>query len=156
MKNTQRYYLYKDGSLLGPLNEDQLNALKVSKKINQYSWIIDEAKQSWSPITAAPSENPFQMTEKAIGKSELTGAFVFMKQPFLGVIQGIHSFGVELLVKQTALKSLSLIPESIIRLNLADETNSKEFHTQVKYQGSERHPEGILLRFGWMSALAQL
>ena len=77
-----------------------------------------------------------------------------MKKPYLGIVKGIHSFGLELLIQATPTlrRSLGIQPESVLQLNLADETNGNAVNAKVVFQSCEDHAEGILLRLGWLTA----
>ena len=146
-KNT--YYLFKAGRLIGPLTAEKVEALRASREIFQYSWIMDEAHQTWTPVDEMPKENPFQASMKQLKERTLSGAFLHRQNVFEGIIRGIHSFGIELLLPKDNRTHTQLQGESSFLLNLIDETNSKSSNASVVYQGSESTDAGILLRFNW-------
>ena len=156
MKSVTQYYLFKSGTLVGPITEEKLKQLQTSGEILRYSWIINNNEQTWAPITSSPAENPFQSTQKTLGARDLSGVFVFMNRPYLGIVKGIHSFGVEVLLKERDLKSNSIPADTVLQLNLADETHGNAVNTQVIFQSMENHVEGVILRLGWATAPVQL
>ncbi len=154
--NTQgRYYLFKAGRLVGPLTGAKVDELRQSKKILEFSWIMDETTQTWAPIDQMPKENPFQATLSSLKERTLSGAVLWRDQTLLGSIKGIHSFGLELLVTGNS-SAQKLTQNSVHTLNLIDETNQKGSNSEVIYQGHEKTEEGILLRFSWRDAPSAL
>jgi hypothetical protein len=147
---TNRFYLFRNGRLVGPVSGEKVEYLRKSKEIFQYSWIMDEDHQSWIPIDAMPTENPFQATLTTLKERTLSGAFLNRAHPITGVIKGMHSFGIELLVEGQ--KSQAIAEHSNHLLNLIDETNMKSTNAEVIYQGQEKTPDGILIRFHWRDA----
>ncbi len=150
MKNAKNtYYLFKTGRLIGPVTAEKIESLRASKEIYQYSWIMDEGTQTWAPVDEMPSENPFQASMKQLKERTLSGAFLHRQNVFEGIIRGIHSFGIELLLPKENRMHAQLQSESSFLLNLIDETNSKSSNASVVYQGSESTDAGTLLRFNW-------
>ena len=147
MDAKNRFYLFRAGRLVGPVGPEKVESLRKSKEIFHYSWIMDEETQRWVPIDSMPSENPFQASLSTLKERTLSGAFLNRAHPVTGVIKGMHSFGIELLVEGT--KSQAIADHSAHLLNLIDETNSKSTNAEVIYQGQEKTSEGILLRFTW-------
>jgi len=155
MKTVTQYYLFKSGLLVGPVTPEKIEALRASGEINKYSWIMDDVNQAWQPVIAMPSENPFQKTKEVLQARDLSGSFVFSKKPYLGMVKGIHSFGVELLLEvKTRLAGLN--PETVLQLNLVDETNAHWVNTKVVFQSAEERIDGLLLRFGWQGVPAAI
>jgi hypothetical protein len=150
MDAKNRFYLFRNGRLVGPVSSEKVDSLRKSKEILQYSWIMDEELQRWSPIDAMPAENPFQATLSTLKERTLSGAFLNRTHPITGLIKGIHSFGVELLVDGS--KSQPIAEHSTHLLNLIDETNLKSSNAEVIYQGQEKTSDGLLLRFTWRDA----
>ena len=138
------------GRLLGPLSEQKIEAMRQSKEIFRYMWIMSEQDQRWLAIDDMPSENPFQVTVDALKERTLSGAFMNRSHPVSGIIKGIHSFGVELLVEGQ--KFVSLLEQPFHMMNLIDETNHKSSNAEVVFQGQEKTTDGILLRFAWKEA----
>jgi hypothetical protein len=147
-----QFYLYRAGSMIGPINQERLTSLKASGDLNKYTWIIDADAQKWMPIDAMPQENPFQMTQKVVGNREISGAFLFGNEAFSGTIQGIHSMGLELRMTHVDLRSMKIAPQTVLPLNLIDETNDQTLTTTVIFQGAEIQNEGVLVRLGWKNA----
>lgn len=150
MKNSPNtYYLFKSGRLIGPVTSEKIEALRSSKEIYQYSWIMDEAHQTWMPIDEMPTENPFQATLSQLKERTLSGAFVHRHHVVEGTVKGIHSFGIELLVPKEQRDHQGMTKESRVLINLVDETHLKTSNANVIYQGSEPTEAGTLLRFNW-------
>jgi hypothetical protein len=154
--SAQRYYLFKAGQLHGPIAQQRLDDLRSTGELLRYSWIMNESEQTWTPVEPAPRENPFNSTQKTLNSRDFSGAFVFGKHPYLGEVKGIHSFGLELLVPQTHTKIAGLLPNTVLQLNLADETHDQAINTEVVFQQAEEQGNGVLLRFGWVHGPAQL
>jgi hypothetical protein len=149
------YYLFKAGKMVGPLNERRIDAMRKSGEILQFSWIIDQAKQQWSPVDTIPHENPFLATKEAMGERVISGAFLWLTKPYVGLVKGIHSFGLELFVDKKTLgtsswKNVGLNQNSSVHLNLVDETHAKWLNAKVVFQTMEEQSDGLLLRFGWL------
>ena len=142
-----RIYLFKAGRLIGPVSEQKIEDLRKSKEIYQYSWMMDEANQKWTPIDEMPKENPFQASLTTLKERVLSGAFLNRTNPVTGIVRGLHSFGVELFIEGT--KTPALNERSTYLMNLIDETNLKSTNAEVIYQSQEKTSDGILLRFNW-------
>ena len=142
--------------MVGPVTPEKLEALRASGEISKYSWIMDDVNQTWQPVTGMPGENPFQKTQEVLQARDLSGSFVFSKKPYLGMVKGIHSFGIELIMNIKNLRVSGLKPDTVLQLNLADETNSQWVNTQVVFQSAEDHDDGVILRFGWLNAPAMI
>lgn len=155
-KAEERYYLFKAGQLHGPVSAEKLETLRKTGELLRYSWIMNETDQSWEPVDAKPKENPFTATKSALKSRDFSGAFIFAKNPYLGEVKGIHSFGVEILVPQSTRKIAGLEPNTVLQLNLADETHDQAINTEVVFQQAEEQSDGLLLRFGWVHGPAQL
>ena len=156
MQTIARYYLFKAGRLVGPLTGAKVEELRQSKKILEYTWIMDETSQTWTPIDTMPKENPFQATLSTLKERSLSGAFLWRDQTCSGAIKGIHSFGLEMLLPTGNSSAQKLQSNSVHVLNLVDETNLKGANTEVIYQGQEKTDEGTLLRFSWREAPSPL
>jgi hypothetical protein len=156
MKNANQYYLFKAGLMVGPVGPEKLESLRASGELAKYSWIMDDLNQTWQPVITMPGENPFQKTQEVLNSRDLSGTFVFSKKPYLGMVKGIHSFGIELIMDVKNLRIAGLKPDSVLQMNLADETNAQCVNAQVVFQSAEDHAEGVLLRFGWLNAPAMI
>ena len=154
MTPKSRYYLFRAGNLIGPVSAQKIDNLRRSKEISQYSWIMDEEHQRWAPVDEMPHENPFQATLSHLKERTLSGALLNRNQTFSGIIQGIHSFGLELLI--AGKKTFSVALQSAHLLNLIDETNLKSTNAEVIYQGQEKTADGLLLRFTWRDSPSTL
>ncbi len=152
MSQPNRYYLFKAGRLVGPVTSHKIDELRLSKEILQYSWIMDEAKQSWTPVDEMPKENPFEATLATLKERTLSGAFMYRDSAFSGEIKGIHSFGLELMLPKDNRSVNHIQNNSIHLLNLIDETNLKSSNAEVVFQGIEKVADGNLLRFTWRDA----
>lgn len=149
MKN---YYLFKAGKMVGPITEAKYSQMSLSGELLNYSWIIEEKNQQWIPVDPIPLENPFQATQKALGKRTITGTFMHFKNPLMGLVKGIHSYGLELFLDhEQARKSKmgGLKNNTLIQMNLLDETNEQWINADVLFQNAEQTENGLLLRFGW-------
>ena len=154
MKTSERYYLFKGGQLFGPIVHEKLETLRKTGEILRYSWIMNESDQSWEPVDTKPKENPFTATKTTLKSRDFSGAFIFAKNPYLGEVKGIHSFGVELFIDGHKIAGLQ--PNTVLQLNLADETHDQAINTEVVFQQAEEQGNGVLLRFGWVQGPAQL
>jgi len=144
-----QYYLYKNGTLSGPFNEEKLEDLKKSKKITEYHWVIDSESQTWKSVSAPPSSNPFKMSEKNMKDRTLSGAFFIAREAYAGEIHNLHSFGVEIVLKnqRNTLRGLSEL--KAIFLNLCDETHFTFMNAKAFFQSQELAADGLHLRFHW-------
>lgn len=156
MTTSKKYYLFKSGRLYGPLTEEKLTTLRTSGEIAKYSWIIDETQQKWQPVETAPQDNPFAASAQSAKDRDLSGAFIFGKNPHLGAVRGLHAFGVDLLVPAGSAKIAGLQPNTVLQLNLADESDAQSMNTEVVFQQAEEQPDGVLIRFAWVHGPAQL
>jgi hypothetical protein len=156
MKHSNHYYLFKAGKITGPLNHEKVEGMRASGDLLKYSWMIDEETQKWQPIDTIPNENPFTATKEVLGEREISGSFFYMKKPYLGTVKGIHSFGLELLVDHDVSRISGMSPNTVLHLNLVDETNEQWVNTQVSFQSQESSKQGTLLRFGWVSGPAKI
>ena len=146
-----KYYLYQSGKLQGPLDVQQIEQMKTSGKIKQYTWIINNKDNVWEAVEPVPLENPFLMTQAHLENRELSGSFLFMKKPFLGIVQGIHAYGIELLITHDQ-NQISGIPLGhLLNLNLVDETHEKWINTKMSFQNLEKTKSGTLIRLNWHS-----
>src|ERR1700751_4083336 len=50
MSTQLRYFLARNQKTFGPLSADELEALRLSGQLAQYSWIFQEGDAQWSPI----------------------------------------------------------------------------------------------------------
>jgi hypothetical protein len=145
--NSNRYYLFKAGRLVGPLTAEKIDEMRANGQINQYSWMMDEQKQVWAPVEAMPKENPFQASLASLKERVLSGAFIHRGIPLTGVVKAIHTYGLEILLETASPGGLnSRVP---IRLNLVDETHFKASNAEVLFQNMEKTAQGVLLRFSW-------
>ena len=156
MKQAQQFYLFKSGLMVGPVTPEKLEALRTSGELSKYSWIMDDVNQTWQPVISQPNENPFQRTQEVLKARDLSGTFVFSKKPYMGMVKGIHSFGIELVMTLKSLRVSGLKPDTVLQLNLLDETNAQWVNTKVVFQSAEEQADGLLLRFGWLNAPAIL
>jgi hypothetical protein len=156
MKPASQFYLFKSGLMVGPVTPEKLEALRASGEISKYSWIMDDINQTWQPVITQPNENPFQRTQEVLKARDLSGTFVFSKKPYMGMVKGIHSFGIELVMTLKTLRIAGLKADTVLQLNLLDETNAQWVNTKVVFQSAEEQADGLLLRFGWLNAPAIL
>ena len=156
MKKPSLFYLFKSGTLVGPVSEEKLSQLRSSGELQRYSWIIDDTHQTWAPVISIPTENPFEASRERMSERHLSGAFIFMNKPYLGLVKGMHSFGVEVLLCEPGFKTNSIPANTVLHLNLADETNENAVNAKVIFQSAENHSEGTILRLGWFTAPVQL
>lgn len=150
MENKNRFYLFRMGKLVGPFGAQKIEAMRQSKEIFRYMWIMGEQDQRWLAIDDMPSENPFQVTVATLKERTISGALMNRSHPISGIIKGIHSFGVELLIGGQ--KFVSLLEQPFHVMNLIDETNLKSSNAEVIFQGQEKTSDGIVLRFAWKEA----
>lgn len=148
MEKESKYYLFKSGQLRGPFTSEKIEAMRTSREILDYTWIIDNSTQKWSPIEDMPKANPFQASLKSLADRVLSGVFLERDTPIAGKVLGIHSFGLELLVTQGH-HHVKLREKSETLINLVDETNSKTSNALVVFQGKETTVDGVILRFMW-------
>lgn len=152
MSIPNRFYLFKAGRLVGPVTSHKIEELRLSKEILQYSWIMEESKQTWTPIDEMPKENPFEATLTTLKERTISGAFLYRDAAFSGEIKGIHSFGLELMMPKENRTVSHIQNNSVHLMNLIDETNLKSSNAEVIFQGIEKLAEGTLLRFIWRDA----
>ena len=112
--------------------------------------MIDESNQKWHPVDAQPTENPFTATKETLGERVVSATFLYMKRPFIGLVKGIHSYGLEIIVDHDINKILGMSPNTVIQLNLVDETNEQWINTKVVFQSQEQTKLSVILRFGWL------
>ena len=53
-ENPKTIYLSKDGKVSGPFAETELNELRQSGELQQYSWIWHGAGKNWEPLSPPP------------------------------------------------------------------------------------------------------
>ncbi len=155
-KPANQFYLFKSGLMVGPVTTEKLESLRSSGELSKYSWIMDDVNQTWQPVITMPGENPFQTTKDTLKARDLSGSFVFSKHPYLGMVKGIHSFGIELLMNLKVSRIAGLKTDTVLQLNLVDETNAQWVNARVVFQSAEEQADGLLLRFGWVNAPAML
>jgi len=156
MSTQNRYYLFKAGKLTGPLSSSKVEELRSSGKLSHYSWMMDESTQTWSPIETMPTENPFQASLQTLKERILSGAFQHRGKALTGIVKGMHSFGLEILMPKESREWNGLSTSSPVVLNLVDETHLKASNTKVTFQSAEPTSEGTVLRFSWHDAPAPL
>lgn len=144
-----QYYLYKKGTLTGPISAEKIEDYKKSHKLQEYQWMIDSESQTWKSICDAPKENPFQMAQKTMKDRTLSGAFFIAKNAYSGVIKQIHSFGVEIVLKNQKGMLRGLSETKSIFLNLCDETNFTFVNAKAFIQSQEIAEDGLHVRFNW-------
>ena len=144
-----QYYLYKQGTLTGPVTAEKIEDFKKSKKLQEYQWVIDSESQTWKSICDAPSENPFQMSHKNMKDRSLSAAFFIAKNAYSGVIKQLHSFGVEIVLKNQKGMLRGLSESKSIFLNLCDETNFTFVNAKAFIQSQEIADDGLHIRFNW-------
>ncbi len=144
-----QYYLYKQGTLNGPLTLEKIEELKKNKKILEYQWIIDSESQSWKSLSETPKENPFNITNHNIKDRVLSAAFFIGKNAHAGNIIKMHSFGVEVLLKQQKGLIRGISELKSILVNLCDETNFTFINAKAIIQSQEMTKEGLHVRFNW-------
>ena len=111
--------------------------------------MIDQESQIWKSITEPPKENPFQISNKNIGERSLSAAFFIAKNAFAGEIKQIHSFGIEMLIRNQKSILRGLTESKSIFLNLCDETNFTFVNAKALIQSQEVSREGLHLHFNW-------
>ena len=156
MSNQNRYYLFKSGKLTGPLSQSKIEEMRSNGKILTYSWMMDETTQTWSPIEGMPTENPFQASLQTLKERILSGAFQHRGKALSGIVKGMHSFGLEILMPKESRDWNGLSTSAPLLLNLVDETHLKTSNAKVTFQAAEATSEGTLLRFSWHEAAAPL
>jgi|GEM_PF-2145969 len=156
MSTQNRYYLFKAGKLTGPISQSKIEELRSTGKLLQYSWIMDETTQSWSPIEGMPKENPFQASLQTLKERILSGAFHHRGKALTGVVKGMHSFGLEILMPRESREWNGLSTTLPMTLNLVDETHLKTSNAKVTFQAAEATGEGTILRFSWIDSPAPL
>ena len=156
MSNQNRYYLFKSGKLTGPLSQSKIEEMRSTGKLLQYSWMMDETTQSWSPIEGMPTENPFQASLQTLKERILSGAFQHRGKALSGVVRGMHSFGLVILLPRESRDWNGLSTTTPLTLNLVDETHLKTSNAKVTFQAAETTADGTLLRFSWHEAAAPL
>lgn len=144
-----QYYLYKQGTLTGPVDGEKMDELKKSRKLFEYQWMIDSESQSWKSICEVPRDNPFRMSEKNMKDRQLSGAFFIAKTPYIGEIRQIHSFGVEIVLQNQKGLLRGLTESKSIFLNLCDETNYTFVNAKAIIQSQEYASDGLHIRFNW-------
>ena len=152
--HAQHYYLFKAGKLVGPLSETRIDAMRKNGELLQYSFMIDDKTQKWSPTELTPSINPFAQNKENLEERVISGAFSWLNRPYLGQVKGMHDFGIELLLDQGSIKGLQM--NTPLQLNLVDETNSQWLNTKVIFQNAEENQNGILLRLNWAEGMEVL
>jgi GYF domain 2 len=55
MKSAARYYLARNQKVMGPISNEEVQALRQSGQILNYTWICKEGDDQWSPIDPAPA-----------------------------------------------------------------------------------------------------
>ncbi len=144
-----QYYLYKKGTLTGPVTAEKIEDYRSSKKLQEYQWIIDSETQSWKSICEAPKENPFQISQKNMKDRTLSAAFFIAKNAYSGVIKHLHSFGVEIVLKNHKGILRGVSESKSIFLNLCDETNFTFVNAKAIIQSQEIAEDGLHIRFNW-------
>ncbi len=147
---TQRYYLFHSGKLTGPIEHETIESMRQNKSIEKYSWIIDEQKQCWSPVTEKPIVNPFAESKEALKDHPLRALFIHRNRPISGTVTGIHSYGVEVWVKDSPARLKGLREGRSITLNLEDERGLSASNTRVEWVSMEPFQNGNLIRFAWI------
>jgi hypothetical protein len=118
--------------------------------------MMDETTQTWSPIEGMPTENPFQASLQTLKERILSGAFQHRGKALSGIVKGMHSFGLEILMPKESRDWNGLSTSAPLLLNLVDETHLKTSNAKVTFQAAEATSEGTLLRFSWHEAAAPL
>ncbi len=144
-----RIYLFKAGKLFGPLHETKIDQMKESGELKDYSWMMNEANQTWVPIEAMPSDNPFQESLKSLHDRSISGIFIHRGHAHSGIVTKMHSFGIELWVPFNEGARPGLSPQTSILMNLVDETHLKTSNAGMVFQTAVKSEDGVLLHFGW-------
>jgi hypothetical protein len=55
------YYVAKNGDIFGPISAAELDGMKKSGQLAQYSWICKEGETEWKAIDHAPNSLPFNV-----------------------------------------------------------------------------------------------
>ena len=144
-----QYYLFKQGTLKGPLTSDKIEELTKNKKIFEYQWMMESESQVWKTICESPNENPFHMSQQNMKGRTLSGAFFIAKNAYSGEIKQFHSFGIEMVLplQKSLLRGLS--DNKSIFLNLCDETNFTFVNAKAFIQSQEIAEDGLHIRFNW-------
>ncbi len=130
--------------------------MRSTGKLLQYAWMMDETSQTWSPIEGMPMENPFQASLQTLKERIMSGAFHHRGRALSGVIKGMHSFGLEILIPKESKDWAGISGSTPLTLNLVDETHLKTTNAKVTFQAAEVTADGTLLRFSWHEAPAPL
>ena len=144
-----QYYLYKPGTLRGPIPADKVEELKASKKLFEYQWMIDNESQVWKSICDMPSENPFHLSQINTNGRMLSAAFFIAKNAYSGEIKQLHNFGVEILLPFQKNILRGLLESKSIFLNLCDETNFTFINAKAFIQSQEISADGLHIHFKW-------
>lgn len=144
-----QYYLYKQGTLTGPVDTEKLEDLKTSRKLYEYQWMIDSESQTWKSICDSPGENPFKISQKNLKDRILSGAFFIAKKAYSGEIRSIHSFGVEIVIAKQKGMLNGFSENKSVFLNLCDETNYTFVNAKAFVQSQEIADDGLHIRFNW-------
>lgn len=144
-----QYYLYKPGTLTGPVAVEKIEELKKTKKLYEYQWMIDSESQTWKSICETPKENPFKISQKNLKDRTLSGAFFIARNAFVGEIKQMHAFGVEIVLKNQKTPLRGISETKSIFLNLCDETNYTFVNAKAFLQSQEFAEDGLHVRFNW-------
>jgi hypothetical protein len=55
MSSKKQYFLAKNGSVLGPIEPDQIDTLRTSGQISNYTWICKNGDSQWTPLDPPPA-----------------------------------------------------------------------------------------------------
>ena len=144
-----QYYLYKQGTLTGPVASEKLDEMKKSRKLMEYHWVIDSESQTWKSISETPADNPFLISQKNMENRSLSAAFFIAKDAYAGEIRSFHSFGVEIVLKGLKNTLRGLSERKSIFLNLCDETHFTYVNAKAFMQTQEIAEDGLHVRFNW-------
>lgn len=67
-KRSGTYFVAKNREIFGPISTSELEGMKKSGQLANYSWICKDGDTTWSPVDPAPDLMPFDLAPEAQGE----------------------------------------------------------------------------------------
>lgn len=155
MKATKTYYLCKQDRVSGPFSSTKIEGMRKSRELFQYAYMMDNETQTWQPTEELPVMNPFLESKLTLKNRDLKAILLFRNQVIQGTVKGMHSRGIEILIS-TSTKKMKINSTAKVRVGLVDESTKKCINSNLLFEGSEKQPDGTLLRFEWSEGAVTL
>jgi hypothetical protein len=115
-----KYYLAKNGEILGPLSLKEIESMQARRELDKFSYIWDPKKKLWNAIDASPSVNPEETVVDIEKASPSQKAYCMIHDEIVrGKLEGVTGFGCRFISSEDWMTP-PIAPRSLVSLILCE------------------------------------